>query len=104
MDYRVARYLAPALKTRNNREAAIEALYQMELKHKGKAVGQIIRKYSELERKTNYLLNNQIYFAIKHLYKMENSPIKRYMDSAMRFVREENKPKFFRGLEEVLTT
>ena len=104
MDYRVARYLAPALKTGENREAAIETLKEIELKHKGRGVGQIIRKYSYLERDTDYLLNNQIYSAIKEIYQMENSPIKRYVDLAMKLVREENKPKFFSGLEKVLTT
>ena len=106
MNSKAARYIAPVLGdgSRKKRDAAIEAIYRMELTHKGRAVGIIIRKYSEETRETKHLLNSQIYSAIKKIYQMENSPIKRYMDLAMKLVREENKPKFFSGLEKVLTT
>ena len=104
MNPKAARYIAPALGDEKQREAAIEAIYKIELTHKGKAVGAIIRKGSELEKGRYDLLNGSIYSAIKKIYQMKNSPIKRYMDLAMKLVREENKPKFFSGLEKVLTT
>ena len=100
MNPKAARYLAPMLRDENLRKVASEALYKMELTHRGKAIEAIIGKYNGKER-IDPQLTFHIYHTIKNLYQMENSPVKEYLNSSVINKRGEE-TEFLKGLEKVI--